>query len=76
MKMVATAVVAQRAGDRITGEIESKPVACYSAEELVALWHKAEAEIAEANAAELAAAPNRAERRRKAPAKKRQPKGA
>lgn len=65
VKIVATAVVAVREGDRIVTEIESPPRACYSAPELAALWAEAESQIAAANAAE---APNRSARRR-APAK-------
>lgn len=66
VKIVATAVVAVREGDRVVNEIESAPKACYSAPELAALWAQAETEIAELNAAELATTPNRAARRRQA----------
>lgn len=72
VKIVCQAVAVQRDGDRIVGEVTAAPVACYSPEELVLLFERAQGEIAAANAAELAAAkPARAQRR--AAAKKKKP---
>lgn len=63
-KVVCQVVTATQDGDRITGEQEGPRLACYSAEELVELWGKAEAEVAAQNKI-TQAAPSRAQRRRK-----------
>lgn len=70
VKIVCVAIVSQREGDKIVGEIESPRVACYDEGQLVAYRKNALAEIAAKNAEEAAAVPNRRARRaRKAPAK-------
>jgi hypothetical protein len=70
VKIVCRAVAVQRDGDRIVGEIESEPVACYGADQLAAYFERAVADVAERNAAELAAAkPSRRQRRAAGPKK-------
>lgn len=72
VKIVCRAVVAERDGDRIVGEIESEPRACYTPAQLVAFFELAESEVATANMAEaeLAKPPPRAQRRAAAKRKK------
>lgn len=70
VKIVCTAVIATRNGDRIIGEDESRPFPCYSPEQMTEHWEAVIAEVAARN--ELEKQGNRAARRR-APKRKGNP---
>ena len=63
VKVMVSAVVLRREGDRIVGEAVTDPVACYSQEELAGFWDLASVEVQGFNAA------NRQPRRQRREAK-------
>lgn len=73
VKIVCTAVSLERdAAGEIVGEVQGTPVSCYSPEQLASFFVACKKELADWNAEEAAATPNRASRRRaaRAPRKK------
>lgn len=49
VKVVCQSVIARLEGDRVVAEQEGPRIACYSPDDLAALWEKAEAEVAAEN---------------------------
>lgn len=63
VKVLVSAVVLRREGDRIVGEATTEPIACYSAEELAGFWDRAEVDVHGFNASQQ---PPRRQRRKEA----------
>jgi hypothetical protein len=62
VKVLVSAVVLRREGDKIVGEATTEPMACYSGEELAAFWDRAEVDVLGFNASQQ---PPRRQRRQK-----------
>lgn len=60
VKIVATAVLIEREGDKIVGELTSDPVSAYDVEALQSVWAQAEVDVQAFNESQ----PGRSQRRR------------